>query len=1017
MKQRSTLGMHRGLSLVFIALFVIIAGAAIIAEQWKNLIDEQLGTHSSVIITKEIEGESPSDAYMFLADYENTDQLVQAHREMAYQLSAEGSVLLKNDGGLPLGDGSRVTLLGMRSFYSQYGGQIGSVAPEGQNVSLPDALRAAGFSVNETVEATYTHFGEIVTGQMPFFGGMVDVYGYQPGTLRNSFTVGSSIPSLAINEPAVDLLTGQSAEFESSFTDFSDAAIVVFGRPSTEASDFFPGEAGMENEGARNILGLTTNERAILNEATANFDTVVVLINSDNAMELGELQDNPDVDAILWVGAPGNYGFEAVADILNGNISPSGKLPDVYASDSTSSPAMQNFGIFEFANTDEIEPGGTTEYRGNWYLVEAEGIYTGYRYYETRYADAVAGQGNADSTAGTFDSQGAWNYAQEVTYPFGYGLSYTSFAQKLDGVEIANNKKTATVWVTVENTGSVAGKDVVQLYAQAPYISGGIEKSAVQLLDFSKTPLLGPGESVQLQIDVDMQLLASYDHINAKTYVLDAGEYFFALGADSHDALNNILAANGYSVSDGMTALGNSELTYRWSWDDFDDTTFAISQSGTPVTNQLDDADLNNWIPGSVTNLSRSDWEATWPKSYVGIVANDALIHQLRNDTYDIKEDQDHSVVWGQDSELSFADMKGADFDDYRWQELIESVDIDDAIQTISMAQNIILAMPSIEFFDVYVNDGPMGFHGTLSNRSKDGTQWYVSKDDPNAEYETRDVPTEVVIAATFNKELVRELGRLFGNDSIFNGQSIIWAPGTNTHRTPYNGRNHEYFSEDPVLTGYLAREITQGALEKGLIASVKHLAFNDQETNRAALAPFMTEQRAREIELRAFQIPLEAGARGIMTSFTRIGATYVNAHRGLMNNIVADEWGFRGYIVTDFINGAHYMTLKEPMMANVTNYDIADTSLLEEGGAWSYFNAKDISGDGDFQKQMQKALHNQLWAVANSNAMNGISTSSHRVWQLTWWRAVYIGLLLFSGALAMWWMWKYLRAYRRQEI
>lgn len=993
--------LFKRISLIALAFLVLGIGLARIAEDWKSILDERLGTRSSEILTEKLGEEDILSSYAYQADYPDTESLIKAHKDLAIKMSAEGSVLLKNNDALPLARGAKVTLLGMRSEYSQYGGQIGSTAPAQQNVSLTQALTEEGFAVNPVIPRIYKHYGEIVTGQVPFFGRMMDVFGYRPGTLKNSFGVGSVVPTLGINEPSAAMLSEQNPNYADSFNEYADAAVVVIGRPSTEAADFFPGEAGMENEGARNILGLTTNEREIIRVASENFDRVIVLVNSDSAMEIDELKKNDKIDSILWIGALGNYGFRGVAKILNGSVNPSGRLSDVYASNSVSSPAMQNFGIFEFANTEDIESAGSTEYRANWYLVEAEGIYTGYKYYETRYNDVVEKRGSASSAAGTFDSKGGWNYADEVSYPFGYGLSYTSFEQRLENVVVANNKKKAAVTVTVKNNGNAAGKDVVQVYAQAPYIEGGVEKSSVQLMNFEKTSELRPGQEEKITVEIDLQYLASYDYQKAKTYILDAGTYYFAIGNSAHDALNNILAKQGYSRADGMDGDGRADKAYSWKWNSYDDHTFANSKAGVDVTNRLDDADLNHWLPGTVTYLSRQDWEKTWPVSYKDIVADSDMIHQLRNDTYEIRKDDDTStIIWGMESDLSFADLKGAGFDDYRWEELLNSVKIEDAIKTIVLGQNIIYGMPSIGSFDVPTNDGPMGFHGTLSDRSKKGSLYFVGEEDPNAKYETRDMPTAVVIASTYNKRLARENGILFGNDSLFNGQSFLWAPGVNTHRTPYNGRNHEYFSEDPILSGMMASQMCQGALTKGLVLAPKHFAFNDQETNRAAVAPFMNEQRARETELRAFQIAFEEGALGTMTSFTRIGATYVNAHVGLMQNILGDEWGFRGYIITDMINGSRYMTLKESLMANVTLFDTSRANLLEAGGDWSYFTPAGIKGDAALQLKMKNSLHNLLYAVANSNAMNGITTSSRTVWRLTSWRMAYIALIVVSGLI-----------------
>ena len=428
--------------------------------------------------------------------------------------------------------------------------------------------------------------------------------------------------------------TEANPDFLTSFSEYNDAAIVVIGRPSSEAGDFFPGTNGMaEDEGASNILGLTTNEREVIAAAKENFDKVIVLINSSSAMEIEELKQDDGVDSILWVGQPGNYGFLGVADVLTGTVSPSGHLADIYAVDSTSSPAMQNFGVIPYSNQESVDLGRLTyiDYRAGWYLVEAEGIYTGYKYYETRYADVVNGLGNAASQTGSSNDT-AWNYSDEVSYTFGYGLSYTTFNQTLGEVTLNDEDHTATIMVTVENTGSMAGKSVVQLYAQSPYTEydkqNKVEKSAVQLLGFEKTKELQPGESEEITVVVDLQYLASYDYSNAKTYIMDDGDYYFAIGNDAHDALNNILAAQGKSASDGMDYAGDAAKTYTWHQDTFDNETYSVSKAGVEISNQLNNADLNYYLPDTVTYLSRNDWEATWPLHYSDIEASEEMIIQ-----------------------------------------------------------------------------------------------------------------------------------------------------------------------------------------------------------------------------------------------------------------------------------------------------------------------------------------------------------------------------------------------------
>jgi beta-glucosidase len=999
----------RGLTTVFASMFAVVMWTSTICEAWKGMIDTYIGTVSSKVVSEK--SDDATDLYTYKSDYKSATELVNAHKNLAERIQEEGTVLLKNsDSVLPLKKGAKVTLLGMRSHYPVYGGQIGSSPTVTQNVSLEAALKEKGFSVNPTMVDIYNKIGSVITGQSKnaFTGQAQDVFGNQPGTLSNSFAVSNDIKPLKIGEPDVASYKTTDTDYAASLKNYNDAAIVVVGRPSSEAADFFPGKTGLaQDEGAKNIFGLTTNERNMIALAKENFDKVIVLVNSDSTMEIDELKNDNKIDSILWVGAPANYGFLGLADVLNGSVSPSGHLPDTYAVDSTSSPAMKNFGMIPYANQDAISNGNLkyTDYRAGWYLVEAEGIYTGYKYYETRYADAVSGSGNATATVGS-SSGSSWNYSKEVSYGFGYGLAYTNFEQKLGAVTFNNEDHTATVKVTVKNTGNIAGKDVVQLYGQSPYTEydkkNKVEKAAVQLLGFEKTKELKPGESEELTVKVDLQYLASYDYLNAKTYIMDDGDYYFAIGNGAHDALNNILAAQGKTKNNGLDYDGNAVNAYKWTQKKFDNKTYAKSASGKEVTNQLNDADVNYYLPGTATYLSRSDWQGTWPKTYSGIAANDKMIKQLRNDTYTIAKGEDTSKIFpNKNNNISLASMKGAAYNDERWNFLLDQMNLDEATKSLRSGGNAVSKIDSIGMFDFAENDGPIGFQTKLGDRSKNpNSPTYVSPDDPYAKYSLNDMPTEPVVAATFSKQLANEQGAIYGNDALWINTQFMWAPGLDLHRTPYNARNHEYYSEDSMLTNYLGTAIVKSALTKGLIMAPKHFAFNDQETNRTGLSVYMTEQKAREGELRAFQGAFEGGALGTMTAFNRIGATYASASVGLMTNILRGEWGFKGQAITDMVNGANYMTVKESVIAGTNMMDANNDNNVKDGGAWTYFTANGIGWDATLTTALRQGYHYLLYTLANSNYMNGVNESSHVVNLMTWWRAALMGLEALFGVL-----------------
>lgn len=967
---------------VFVMLFSSTVGSVL--EKNRNMVNSFLGTQTSIVETSD----SDSPLYStYTADYANTDELIAAHKAMGERLSAEGSVLLKNNGALPLNGGSSVTLLGIcAETKMNYGARVGCAVKLGQSIKLGDALIAKGFEVNQQMRDAYASVGKgkvynNANKLSPSFVGVL------PG----------EEPRLVTAEPSVADLKKADSDILSSISAYQDAAIVVIGRCGTEASDYYPGATGIDPKtGARNVLALTDEEREILSFAKENFDTVVVLLNTTNPMEVGELDDDEAIDAVMWIGFPGNYGTLGVASILCGETNPSGSLPDVYASDSTSSPAMANFGIHTFTNASDYFD--TVTDRADFFLVEAEGIYTGYRYYETRYADWVMGQGNADSTVGAFDSAAGWTYGEEVVYSFGYGLSYTTFEQTLDSVAVSLADKTVTAAVTVKNTGSVPGKKAVQLYVQVPYISGGVEKSAVQLLDFDKTKLLEPGESQTLTITADMQNMTSYDS-SVGTYILDAGDYYFAVGNGAHEALNNILAAQGYG--DKTDAPGNTSCVSSWNLAQRDEKTFSVTKAGVSVSNKLEDADLNYYQPETVTWLSRSDWAGTWPKTYDDIAITENMTATLGNDFYTISTTDDVSDIrFGADNGLAFADMKGADYDDPRWEQLLDQLTIQEAALFISTGNMIYLDIPSVDFVGgTLANDGPLGFLSSICTVSDPNSPWYVSADDPNADYEVHDSGTPQLLAASFNKELAEDFGTLLGNDSLFTGISIIWGPGLNLHRTPYCGRNVEYYSEDPVLAGLTAVGYSRGAFSKGLIAAGKHFAFNDQETNRNGVAPFMTEQKARELELRGFQIAFEGGMLGTMTAFNRIGTTFVSAHEGLIDGILRGEWDFKGYIVTDLVNPASYMTWKESLAAGTTNFD--SVGVKEEWYDYLTEDSNQLGGDAKLLQRMKDAIHHTLYALANSNRMNAVNTTTKVIEVNNWWRMSYKGCYFGGMAIA----------------
>ncbi|MGL5260578.1 MAG: glycoside hydrolase family 3 C-terminal domain-containing protein [Lachnospiraceae bacterium] len=1011
----------RGLSSIFALCIMFSILAANIFETYRTSVDAFFGTRSKMITTSSVEGEE--DSWNFKSIYESAEQAYEGLQELAIRTSQETYVLLKNEESiLPISENAKITLFGIRSYAPVYSNTSGSVADGKSTVEIFDAFTERGFQINPTMLDTYASFFEGKEWTTPKFGG-----GILP-------TYEELISYNDANELTLEELQQLNPNYNQDYAEYNDAAIVVIGRIGGEGGDgYYPGEEGLA-QGVEtvtgNILSLTNEEMEIVEEAKANFDTVIVLVNATNQMEIANLEEDPEIDAILWIGFPGSYGFYGVADVLNGTVSPSAHLGDTFAKNSALAPAMQNYGIIPWENASDFEETASV----NSYLVEAEGIYTGYRYYETRYADIVLGNGGAEASAGTYSNvdgtiaqvDGTWEYTNEVTYPFGYGLSYTSFEQTLEEVEILENKKAAYVTVRTTNTGNVSGKAVIQVYGQSPYTEYDkqyqIEKAGIQLLDFEKTNELQPGESQTIRMEIDLANLASYDSQNAKTYILDPGTYYIAIGDNAHDALNNVLAAQGKTIENGMTDDGNPKMTYEWVWDgEVDSITFSTSKAGVEITNALSEGDyamdINAFIPETVTYLTRSNWNGTFPKTISGLTANEQLSVLLSNDIIPLKTDEDTSdIIFGDTtSSLTINDLKSADFDDPRWEELVNKVTIDEFLNFASNAFHNIAAIESVGLLQYASDDGPNGSDSHyLTEGSYQGTPY---EDAAEYDYGTRVGPTPQNLAYSWNKELAYENGEIvLGESTLVLNLPIMIGPGMNIHRHAYNSRGAEYYSEDPILTGYVGSAVVQGAQSKGTLVNIKHAAFNDQEMNRAGIAVFMTEQTARELELRGLQQAFEAngkpasfemdsekdhtytvGALGVMSSYNRIGAVASSANVGVQVQIMREEWDFNGYNVTDFTGVSLKAAPKESILAGSTAF--CGFGISED---ITYWNSMSLSGDREMLLAIKQNIHYILYSLANSAALNGIDANTKSVNVITWWRALYISAIAISSLLFM---------------
>ena len=945
---------------VFALLLGVSSTATVLANANASKVHAFFGTSATKYVTDENAGETNR----YKSEYSTWEEQYEHAEELIRQIEREGSVLVKNDGALPLEKGAKVSIMSRSSTDIVYGGTgSGSIDP----ATLEDfksAMEQEGFVVNDTLWNFY-----------------LSQSNYERTT--------SDVAEVPISEYTEDVID--------SYKEYGDAAIVVISRTGGE---------GFDESVEAQYLELQDSEKELLKHTSENFDKVIVLINSSNAMSLNWL-DEYDVDACLWIGGPGQTGLEAVAEILDGTANPSGKFADTYAASTLSSPAMQNFGDYNFSNASaankENGTGSGDEYESvltdsqgeehtvsnaSTYVVYAEGIYVGYKYYETRYEDCVMGNGNASSAKGIYkSSDNAWNYDEEVDYTLGYGLSYTTFEQKLESVK--EDDDTVTLTVNVTNTGNTySGKDVVEVYVQAPYTAGGVEKASVQLCGFEKTKELAPGESQSVDVTVNKKDIASYDYKENKTYILDEGTYYFGIGSDAHDALNNILNAKGYTVENGMDAEGDSSKVYvtEMPFERLD----VDSISGNEISNLFDTADLNYYYDDDyVTYLSRADWDATWPESYTDVALTDEMIDDITNDT-DADETEVSDITYGADNGLNIADMIEVAYDDEKWDDLLDQMTLEEQVEMVQNGASQTASALSISFAGTVDADGPAGLGSATGRR-----YYYDNPEDESTKTSTSALGynSAVVMASTWNKELIYERGESIGEDGLWTNTVGWWGPGANTHRTPYGGRNFEYYSEDAYLGGMIGANDIAGAQSKGMRPFIKHFAVNDQEMNRHGIATFSNEQALREIYLKQFQyIVQEGNVNSLMGSFNRIGCIWAGAHSGLINGLLKGEWGFKGTVETDFNfhTPTYYMTILAGLKGGTSQWlAIGDSGLMDAA-----------SSDKGVAAEVRNACHDILYSVVKTAAMNGINGSTYVTNSLAWWQILLIVLDVISAAL-----------------
>lgn len=844
-------------------------------------------------------------------------------QEVNLKLAEEGFVLLKNENAaLPMNKGARISVFSKNSVNLSYGGSGSGGFDTSNNKNLYESLNDAGFVTNPTLKNFYESS--------------------QSGPVR---TANSSDLDNGDNQKIATAETPQnkySDAVKNSYADYSDAALVVITRIGGEGFDL-PRYQG-DSEGAvspdSHYLELDQNEIDLLTAVTdGTFKRVVVVFNTPSSFEATFLKDSAyaafadKIDAAVWIGFTGSNGITALGEILNGDVNPSGRLVDTWAADFTKNPSFVNFGTGCLPDTTDKYDGGM------YYSVDyEEGIYVGYRYYETR---------------GETDGEDWYN--ANVVYPFGYGLSYTTFDWTVGDASASEIElgTTITVPVTVKNTGSVAGKDVVQLYASAPYTLGGIEKAHKVLVGFAKTKLLQPGESKTVTVSFDPYSAASYDYRDANSngfsgYELEAGEYTLYVSRNAHESEKAIALNLAADVQIGTDPTTDSEVVNRY----------------TDSENFLD----SDWQLD--TMLSRADWEGTWPTPQTAQqhAGTDRLYEEIRSEEHNNPTDFDsEEYPWfGEEPTLTLRDLLPSaeaegyepvvSYDDERWEELMMGCDEEEMIALINNGAYHTLAMESVGLPATIHGDGPSGFTCFMSKEQVNGTCQYVS---------------EPVMASTWNINLMNELGEAIGEEGTIGdkatGQpySSIYAPGVNIHRSPFGGRCSEYFSEDPFISGMMGAAEVQGIQSRGVLPTVKHFVANEQETHRSIGGDlsWLSEQALREIYLKPFEYTVKLGeTRGIMTSFNRIGTRWTGGDYRLLTEILRNEWGFNGLVICDFNTIPQYMIPRMMFYAG-GSLDLA----TQQSAMWTDCDTSD-AGDAIV---LMRAVKDVMYALVNSNAMN----------------------------------------------
>ena len=942
-----------GLTGVTSALLTLVLSGTILANANAMLINDVLGISTGGL---SLVGSS------YKMNDEGYGELIKDSYEYCVKQLEEGSVLLKNDGALPLKAAERnVTLFGNNSAHVIYRSGAGGPTPNNEYVvDMQKAFTDGGFKINKKLYKAYEASG-----------------------VKVSLTSSGEVPS-----------SFYTSELKATFDSFKDVAIVTFARYGTENTDPTRVVDG------RAYLALSKNEEDLLQmiKDDSRFTKTIVLLNGVLPMELDWL-DKYEVNACIWYGNPGYYGLPGIVNILKGDANPSGHTVETFANNTLNSPAMRNFGDYNYT----FDGSAVDRQYGRKYVVYKEGIYVGYKYYETRYEDCILGQGDAKCAEGATEGETEWNYAKEVSFPFGFGLSYSTFTQKIENMTYNAKDDTFTLKVKVSNTSNKAGKEVVQVYAQTPYTEydkdNALEKASVQLMGYTKVDVPA-GQSVDTEVTFSRYLMASYD-VKADggkgAYILEPGKYYFAVGNGAHEALNNILAKKGKTGMydhNGKTVTGSVECVseYDPALTATDATTYKKSPyTDKNVENKFADADLNYWADNDqkITYLTRNDWKNTFPTTVTTLHANERIVDGLRMDQYKKSEGApSYKAMIGKEVDveleepIDFIDMKNIPFEDEKWDRFISQLTLDELCVSVSDARGI-AAVAKVNKPMNAIAEGPEGLLAKFKYGDKRACTGFAT------------LPTTT---ATWDHVMQGRYGEMMGEEALFSGVAMVNAPGCNIIRTPYGSRASEYMSEDGVLSYYSVSNIISMTRKKGLICNVKHCFLNNQETNRQGVSTFANEQSIREIYLRPFEGALTRGeSMGIMTSYNRIGLQYAATHRVLMNDVLRGEWGYEGSIIDDALTQSTYYSVGADMLLAGTDIFCLDG---QRGAQIKAVIKK--TDDGTLVKGLQRANKRIFYSLLHSSMGGSISSDTKVTEGMYWWQGMLIGIDVLAGVLTL---------------